>query len=73
MVLPPRFCAEKEALQAVAVSLQGRLRANNRRGGGGGKAKTGAQERNHSITITHRKEDDSIFYTENRWEQLRIP
>jgi hypothetical protein len=69
MVLPPRFCAEKEALQAVVVSLQGRLRANNRRGGGGGKARnTGAQERNHSITITHRKEDDYIFYTENRWE-----
>jgi hypothetical protein len=33
-------------------SLQGRLRANNRRGGGGGKAiHTWAQERNLSITV----------------------
>jgi hypothetical protein len=38
---------------ATAASLQGRLRANKRRGGGGGKARnTYAQERNFSITIT---------------------
>jgi hypothetical protein len=38
---------------AAAASLQGRLRANNRRGIGGGKARnTGAQKRKPSITIT---------------------
>jgi hypothetical protein len=37
----------------MAASLQGRLRANIRRGGGGGKARnTRAWERNLSITIT---------------------
>jgi hypothetical protein len=39
--------------EGIGCSLQGRLRAKNRRGGGGGKARnTGAQERNHSIAIT---------------------
>jgi hypothetical protein len=42
-----------ERASAADISLQGRLRANNRRGGGGGKARnTGVRERNLSITIT---------------------
>jgi hypothetical protein len=42
-----------ERVSAAAASLQGRLRANKRRGGGGGKAgNTGVRERNLSITIT---------------------
>jgi hypothetical protein len=41
---------------AAAASLQGRLRANDMRGGGGGKARnTGARERNCSIAITQKQ------------------
>jgi hypothetical protein len=54
----------KRAL-AVAVSLRGRLRANNRRGDGGNKERNnGAQERNLSIAIT-RKQSRTVLETRN--------
>jgi hypothetical protein len=44
-----------ERASAAAASLQGRLRATNRRGGGGGEARnTGAKERNCSFTIAQK-------------------
>jgi hypothetical protein len=54
----------KRAL-AKAVSLRGRLRANNRRGDGENKERNnGAQERNLSIGIT-RKQSRTVFETRN--------
>jgi hypothetical protein len=49
-----------ERASAAVTSLQGRLRANNRRGGGKGR-NTGALERNLSITITLGRLLDSLI------------
>jgi hypothetical protein len=54
-----------ERALAAAASLQGRLRANNWRGGGGRKARnTGARKRNLSITIT-RNQSSTVWEARN--------